>query len=154
MTIIDRLAFVCIAAIAFASTAARAEEPNCGALRPRAKIECLEKGLASLQSRAQNGVEMGTRAFGQSEPDSPEWSLENLGGGRATVWTSPRLNFPRKFDGRPAVLVSVAGIDSGANVDTDRFGFSVEAADVDEAGFRVALRRALVQTAQARHICR
>jgi len=42
---------------------------------------------------------------------------------------------------RPAVSVALAGIESGANLDTDRFGFSVEATDINETGFKVTIRR-------------
>jgi len=39
------------------------------------------------------------------------------------------------------VSVAIAGMESGANLDTDRYGFSVEATDVNETGFKVTIRR-------------
>jgi hypothetical protein len=35
----------------------------------------------------------------------------------------------------------IAGIESGANLNTDRLGFSVEATDVDATGFKITIRR-------------
>ena len=36
---------------------------------------------------------------------------------------------------------TIAGIESGANLDVDRFGFSAEATDINETGFKVTIRR-------------
>jgi hypothetical protein len=52
----------------------------------------------------------------------------------------PRF-FARQFATKPAVFVAIAGIKSGANADTDLFGFSAEATDITETGFRVTIRR-------------
>jgi H-type lectin domain len=45
------------------------------------------------------------------------------------------------FAAKPAVSVAIASIECGANLDTDRFGFSVEATDINETGFKVTIRR-------------
>jgi hypothetical protein len=47
----------------------------------------------------------------------------------------------QQFATKPAVSVAIAGIESGANLDTDRFGFSAEATDINETGFKVTIHR-------------
>jgi hypothetical protein len=39
------------------------------------------------------------------------------------------------------VSIAIAGIESGANLDVDRFGFSAEATDINETGFKVTIHR-------------
>jgi H-type lectin domain len=73
--------------------------------------------------------------------DSPDWALQNLPSGGPTIWTSPPIPFARPFGTKPTVSVAIAGIESGANLDTDRFGFSVEPTDVDASGFKITIRR-------------
>jgi len=46
-----------------------------------------------------------------------------------TSWTSPPISFAQQFAAKPAVSVAIAGIESAANLDTDRFEFSVEATE-------------------------
>ena len=84
---------------------------------------------------------MGSKAFGQNQSDSPNWSLQDLPRGGPTSWASPPISFAQQFAVKPAVSVAIAGIESGANLDTDRFGFSVEATDINETGFKVTIRR-------------
>jgi hypothetical protein len=71
-------------------------------------------------------------------PKIPHSSLPGAGTGS---WTSPPISFAQQFATKPAVLVAIAGIKSGANADTDLFGFSAEATDITETGFRVTIRR-------------
>ena len=84
---------------------------------------------------------MGSKAFGQNQLDSPNWSLQDLPRGGPTSWTSPPISFAQQFAAKPEVSVAIASIESGANLDTDRFGFSVEATDINETGFKVTIRR-------------
>jgi hypothetical protein len=70
-----------------------------------------------------------------------DWALQNLPSGGPTIWTSPPIPFARPFGTKPTVSVAIAGIESGANLDTDRFGFSVEPTDVDASGFKITIRR-------------
>ncbi|MFZ0122656.1 MAG: H-type lectin domain-containing protein [Xanthobacteraceae bacterium] len=83
----------------------------------------------------------GVKSFGLNQPDSPDWALQNLPSGGPTIWTSPPIPFARPFGTKPTVSVAIAGIESGANLDTDRFGFSVEPTDVDASGFKITIRR-------------
>ena len=83
----------------------------------------------------------GVKSFGLKQPDSPDWALQNLPSGGPTIWTSPPIPFARPFGTKPTVSVAIAGIESGANLDTDRFGFSVEPTDVDASGFKITIRR-------------
>ena len=73
--------------------------------------------------------------------DRRDWALQNLPSGGPTIWTSPPIPFARPFGTKPTVSVAIAGIESGANLDTDRFGFSVEPTDVDASGFKITIRR-------------
>jgi hypothetical protein len=83
----------------------------------------------------------GVKSFGLNQPDSPNWALQNLPVGGPTFWTSPPMPFARPFGSKPTVSVAIAGIESGANLDTDKFGFSVEPTDVDASGFKITIRR-------------
>jgi len=78
---------------------------------------------------------------GLNKPDSPDWALQKLPRGGPTIWTSPPIPFAQPFGTKPTVSVAIAGIESGANLNTDRFGFSVEATDVDATGFKITIRR-------------
>ncbi|MGA3341526.1 MAG: H-type lectin domain-containing protein [Methylocella sp.] len=142
---IMRWAFMGIpGAILMWSQVATADElPDCKTIRNAAKkMECLQNSIAILQKQATgNVVQIGNKSFGQNQSDSPNWSLQNLPSGGPTNWTSPPISFAQQFAAKPAVSVAVAGIESGTNLDTDRFGFSVEAADINETGFKVAIRR-------------
>jgi hypothetical protein len=105
------------------------------------KMDCLQNSIAILQRQATgNVVEMGSKTFGQNQSDSPDWSLQELPGARPPNWTSPRISFVQQFATKPAVSVAIAGIESGANLSTDRFGFSAEATDIDETGFKLIIR--------------
>ena len=105
------------------------------------KMECLQNSIAILQKQATgNVVQMASKAFGQNQ-DSPNWSLQDLPRAGPTSWTSPPISFVQQFATKPAVSVAIAGIESGANLDTDRFGFSAEATDINETGFKVTIRR-------------
>ena len=84
---------------------------------------------------------MESKAFGQNQSDSPNWSLQDLPRAGPTSWTSPPISFAQQFATKPAVSVAIAGIESGANLDVDRFGFSAEATDINETGFKVTIRR-------------
>jgi hypothetical protein len=84
---------------------------------------------------------MGSKAFGQNQSDSPNWSLQDLPHAGPTSWTSPPITFAQQVATTPAVSVAIAGIESGANLDIDRFGFSAEATDINETGFKVTVRR-------------
>jgi hypothetical protein len=119
------------------------ELPDCKALlNVGEKMECLERSIAILQKVAtRNAVQMGSKTFGQNQSDSPKWSLQLLAGAGPASWTSPPIAFPQQFATKPAVFVAIAGIESGANADTDLFGFSAEATDITETGFRVTFRR-------------
>jgi hypothetical protein len=119
------------------------ELPDCKTIRNVAKkMECLQNSIAILQKQATgNVVQMGSKAFGQNQSDSPNWSLQDLPGTGPTIWTAPSISFPQQFTTKPAVSVAIASIESGANLDTDRFGFSVEATDISETGFKVTIRR-------------
>jgi hypothetical protein len=145
MGTIMRWAFVGIttAVLVWTHVAIADEMPDCKAMRNASKkMECLQTSIAMLQKQATgNVVQMGSRAFGQNQSDSPNWSLQDLPRGEPTSWTSPPLFFAQQFAVKPAVSVAIAGIESGANLDTDRFGFSVEATDINETGFQVTIRR-------------
>jgi H-type lectin domain len=133
-----------ITAILVWSRAAIAEDlPDCRTIRNAAKkIECLQDSITILQKEALgNVVQMGTRAFGQNQANSPNWSLQDLPTGEPMSWTSPPISFAQQFAAKPAVSVAIAGIESGANLDVDRFGFSAEATDINETGFKVTIRR-------------
>ena len=133
-----------ITAILMWSQAAIADElPDCKTIRNAGKkMECLQNSIAILQKQATgNVVQMGSKAFGQNQLNSPNWSLQDLPRGGPTSWTSPPISFAQQFTAKPAVSVAIAGIESGANLDTDRFGFSVEAMDINETGFKVTIRR-------------
>ena len=133
---IMRWAFMGITtAILMWSQAAIADElPDCKTIRNAGKkMECLQNSIAILQKQATgNVVQMGSKAFGQNQSNSPNWSLQDLPRGGPTSWTSPPISFAQQFAAKPAVSVAIAGIESGANLDTDRFGFSVEATDINE----------------------
>jgi hypothetical protein len=86
-------------------------------------------------------IQTGVKSFGLKQPDSPDWALQNMPPGGPTIWTSPPIPFARPFGTKPTVSVAIAGIESGANLDTDRFGFSVEPTDVDASGFKITIRR-------------
>ena len=119
------------------------ELPDCKTMRNAGKkMECLQKSIAILQKQATgNVVQMGSKVLGQNQSNSPNWSLQDLPRGGPTSWTSPPISFAQRFAAKPAVSVAIAGIEFGANLDTDRFGFSVEATDINETGFKVAIRR-------------
>jgi hypothetical protein len=119
------------------------ELPDCKAmLNAGEKMECLESSISALQKMAtRNVVQMGGKAFGQNQPDSPNWSLQELPGARPASWTSPPISFAQQFATKPTVFVAIAGIKSGGNVNTDLFGFSAEATDINETSFRVTIRR-------------
>jgi hypothetical protein len=86
-------------------------------------------------------IQTGVKSFGLNKPDSPDWALQKLPRGGPTIWTSPPIPFAQPFGTKPTVSVAIAGIESGANLNTDRFGFSVEATDVDATGFKITIRR-------------
>jgi hypothetical protein len=133
-----------ITAILMGSHAAIAHElPDCKTIRNTGKkIECLQNSIAILQKQATgNVVQMGSKAFGQNQSDSPNWSLQDLPRGGPTSWASPPISFAQQFATKPAVSIAIAGIESGANLDTDRFGFSADATDINETGFKVTIRR-------------
>jgi hypothetical protein len=119
------------------------ELPDCKTIRNAAKkMECLQNSIAILQKQATgNVVQMWSKAFGQNQSDSPNWSLQDLPRDGSTSWTSPLISFAQQFAAKPAVSVAIAAIESGANLDTGRFGFSVEATDINETGFKVTIRR-------------
>jgi hypothetical protein len=119
------------------------ELPDCRKIRnANKKMECLQDSVAILQKRTiGNVVQMGSNVFGQNQSDSPNWSLQDLPSGGPTSWTSPPISFAQQFAAKPAVSVAIAGIESGANLDTDRFGFSAEATDINETSFKVTIRR-------------
>jgi hypothetical protein len=104
-------------------------------------------GIGQQSSRSsdlgylEGDITVGSKAFGQNQSDSPNWSLQDLPRGGPTSWTSPPIFFAQQFAAKPAVYVAVAGIESGANLDVDRFGFSVETVDINENGFKVTIRR-------------
>jgi hypothetical protein len=145
MGTIMRWAFVGISTVILGRTqvAIADELPDCKAIRNSGKkMECLQNGIAILQKQATgNVVQIGSKAFGQHQSDSPNWSLQDLPRGGLTSWTSPPISFAQRFAVEPAVSVAIAGIESGANLDTDRFGFSVEATYINETGFRATIRR-------------
>jgi len=85
-------------------------------------------------------IQTGVKSFGLNQPDSPDWALQNLLRGGPTIWTSPPVLFAQPFGTKPTVSVAIAGIESGANLDSDRFGFSVEPTDVDASGFKITIR--------------
>ena len=58
-----------------------------------------------------NVVQMGSKAFGQNQLNSPNWSLQDLPRGGPTSWTSPPISFAQQFTAKPAVSVAVAGIE-------------------------------------------
>jgi hypothetical protein len=133
-----------ITAILMWSQVAIADElPDCKTIRNTGKkMECLQNRIAILQKQATgNVVEIGSKAFGQNQSDSPNWSLQDLPRAEPTSWTSPPISFAQQFATKPAVSVALAGIESGANLDTDQFGFSAEATDINETGFKVTIRR-------------
>ncbi len=140
-----RLSFIWTATvIALWSQAVNADElPDCKAvIDADKKMECLENSIAILQKQAPRDlVLMGIKAFGQNRPASPDWALQLLPGEGPASWTSPPILFAQPFATRPAVSVAIDGIESGANADTDRFGFSAEATDITETGFRITIRR-------------
>jgi H-type lectin domain len=93
-------------------------------------------------------IQTGVKSFGLNRPDSPDWPLQKLPDwtlkpprGGQMIWTSPPITFSRPFGTKPTVSVAIAGIESGANHNTDRLGFSVEATDVDATGFKLTIRR-------------
>ena len=145
MGTIMRWAFVGIstAILVWTQGAPANELPDCKTIRNAGKkMECLQNSIAILQKQAiGNVVQMGSKAFGQNQSDSPNWSLQDLPRGGPTSWTSPPMSFAQQFAAKPAVSVAIASIESGANLDTDRFGFSVEATDINETGFKVTIRR-------------
>jgi hypothetical protein len=144
MGTIMRWAFMGIPTAIFMWSQAIADElPDCKKIRNAGKkMECLQNSIAILQKQATGiVVQMGSKAFGQNQSDSPKWSLQDLPHGGPTSWTSPPISFAQQFAAKPAVSVAIAGIESGANLDVDRFGFSVEAMDINENGFKVTIRR-------------
>jgi hypothetical protein len=145
MGTIMRSAFILLTtAISMSSHVVIADElPDCKTMRNAGKkMECLQNSIAILQKHATgNIVQMGSKAFGQDQSDSPNWSLQELPRAGPTTWTSPPISFAQQFATKPAVSVTIAGIESGANLDVDRFGFSAEATDINENGFKVTIRR-------------
>lgn len=132
-----------ITAILISSQAAVADDlPNCRAIRDTGKkFQCLENSIIMLQKQAtEKTIQMGTKAFGENRKDSPNWSLQKLAGAKSGSWVSRPISFPQPFATPPTVFVSIAGIESGANLDTGRFGLSVEATDIDETSFKIAVR--------------
>ena len=131
MGTIMRWAFmgITIAILMWSQVAIAIDLPNCKSIRNAdKKMECLQFSVTILQKQAAgNLVQMGSKAFGQNQSDSPNWSLQDLPRGGPTSWTSPPISFAQQFAAKPAVSVAIAGIESGANLDTDRYGFSVEA---------------------------
>ena len=89
------------------------ELPDCKTIRNAGKkMECLQNSIAILQKQATgNVVQMGSKAFGQNQSDSPNWSLQDLPRGGPTSWTSPPISFAQQFAAKPAVSVAIAGIE-------------------------------------------
>jgi hypothetical protein len=145
MGTIMRWAFMGIpTAIFLWSQVAIADElPDCKKIRNAGKkMECLQNSIAILQKQASgNVVQMGSKAFGQNQSDSPNWSLPELPRAGPTSWTSPPISFAQQFATKPAVSIAIAGIESGANLNVDLFGFSAEATDINETGFKVAIHK-------------
>ena len=145
MGTIMRWAFMGIPTAIFmwSQVAIAVELPDCKKIRNAGqKMECLQNSIAILQKHATgNEVQLGSKAFGQNQSDSPDWSLQELPRAGPTTWTSPPISFAQQFATKPAVSVTIAGIESGANLDVDRFGFSAEATDINETGFKVTIRR-------------
>ena len=89
------------------------ELPDCKKIRNAGKkIECLQNSIAILQKQATgNVVQMGSKAFGQNQSDSPNWSPQDLPHAGPTSWTSPPISFAQQFATTPAVSVAIAGIE-------------------------------------------
>jgi hypothetical protein len=126
MGTIMRWAFMGIPTAIFmwSQVAIAVELPDCKKIRNAGKkMECLQNSIAILQKQATgNIVQMGSKAFGQNQSDSPNWSLQDLPRAGPTSWTSPPISFAQQFATNPAVSVAIAGIETGANLDIDRFG--------------------------------
>jgi hypothetical protein len=129
------------ALLSWSPLAAADELLNCNAERDTAKrMECLEKNIETLRRQvASNLVQTGSTTFGQSQSGTPNWPFLPLGGG--TSWTSPRIQFAQSFAAKPVVYIAIGGVRSGANLDIDQLGYSVEPTDISETGFAVTIRR-------------
>jgi len=123
--------------------AAADELLNCNAERDTAKrMECLEKKLEALQREAaSNLVQTGSSTFGQSQSGTPNWLFQDMPPSGGTRWTSPRIQFAQSFARKPLVYITISGVRSGANLDIDQLGYSVEPTDISETGFAVTIRR-------------
>ena len=133
---------LCSTALLSWSPLAAAEELlNCNAERDTAKrMECLEKNIETLRRQvASNLVQTGSTTFGQSQSGMPNWPFLPSGGGMS--WTSPRIQFAQSFAAKPVVYIAIGGVRSGANLDIDQLGYSVERTDISETGFAVTIRR-------------
>ena len=88
------------------------ELPDCKKMRNAGKkMECLQNSIAILQKQATGiVVQMGSRAFGQNQSDSPNWSLQVLPRAGLTSWTSPPISFAQQFAAKPEVSVAIASI--------------------------------------------
>jgi hypothetical protein len=80
MGTIMRWAFMGIPTAIFVWSQAIADElPDCKKIRNAGKkMECLQNSIAILQKQATGiVVQMGSKAFGQNQSDSPNWSLQD-----------------------------------------------------------------------------
>jgi len=127
----------------WSQTAAADELADCNAQGSvDMRLECLQKGMVILRKQFEGRiVQTGSITFGHDQADSPDWTLQELAPGGAKSWTSAPILFSRPFAGKPNVYVAIAGISSSPNLDFDRFGFSLEPADVNNTGFKVGIRR-------------
>ena len=130
-----------MALLSWPPLAAADELLNCNAERDTAKrMECLETNIETLRRQAaSNLVQTGSTTFGQSQSGTPNWPFQPPVGG--TSWTSPRIQFAQSFAKKPVVFIAIGGVRSGANLDIDQLGYSVEATDISETGFAVTIRR-------------
>jgi H-type lectin domain len=119
------------------------EPPNCNAERDTGKrLECLEKNIETLQKQtASNLIQTGSTTFGQNQSGTPSWPFQDLLPSGGTSWTSPRIQFAQSFATKPVVYIAIGGVRSGANLDIDQLGYSIEPTDISETGFAVIIRR-------------
>ena len=109
---IMRWAFMWITTAIFVWSQAIANElPDCKKIRNAGKkMECLQNSIAILQKHATgNVVQMGSKAFGQNQSDSPNWSLQDLPRGGPASWASPPISFAQQFAAKPAVSTVING---------------------------------------------
>jgi H-type lectin domain len=140
----DYLMTLCSTALfVWPSLAAADELLHCNAERDTGKrLECLEKNIETLQKQtASNLVQTGSTTFGQNQSGTPSWPFQDLLPSGGTSWTSPRIQFAQSFATKPVVYIAIGGVRSGANLDIDQLGYSIEPTDISETGFAVIIRR-------------